>query len=100
VEDAQPRVLGPQYGGHGGAAADLSVAFVSGSARDAGDDLLPTRRRRVAVAGTRGIGLDRMNRTRAAADVRVAPDGLVTLDGDVVHCDPADSVALSRLYFL
>ncbi len=100
VEDAQPRVLGPQYGGYGGAAADLSVAFVSGSARDAGDDRLPTRRRRVAVAGTRGIGLGRMNRTRAAADVHVAPDGLVTLDDEVVHCDPADSVALSRLYFL
>lgn len=100
VEDAQPLVLGPQYGGHGGAAAELSVAFVSGSARDSGEDTLPTRRRRVAVAGTRDIGLAQMNRTRPVADVRVAPDGVVTLDDELVHSDPVDSVPLSRLYFL
>ena len=54
----------------------------------------------LVTGSTRGIGLGRMNRTRAAADVRVAPDGLVTLDDDVVQCDPVDSVSLSRLYFL
>jgi urease subunit alpha len=100
VDDAQPQVLGPQYGGHGAAPAELSVAFVSGSAHDAGDDRLPTRRRRVPVAGTRGIGLDQMNRTRPSADVRVAPDGVVTLDDEVVHSEPVESVPLSRLYFL
>jgi urease subunit alpha len=100
VDDAQPLVLGPQYGGHGAAPTELSVAFVSGSARDAGDDRLPTRRRRVAVRGTRGIGLAQMNRTRPAADVHVAPDGVVTLDEAVVHSDPVDHVPLSRLFFL
>ena len=100
VDNAQPLVLGPQFGGHGGAPSELSVAFVSGSASDAGDDRLPTRRRRVAVRGTRGIGLAQMNRTRPAADVHVAPDGSVELDGSPISCEPVDSVPLSRLYFL
>jgi urease subunit alpha len=100
VDDAQPLVLGPQYGGQGAAPAELSVAFVSASASDAGDDRLPTRRRRVAVRGTRGIGLGQMNRTRPSADVRVSPDGVVTLDDTLVQCDPVESVPLSRLFFL
>jgi len=100
VDHAQPLVLGPQFGGLGAAPAELSVAFVSGSTRDSGDDRLPTRRRRVAVRGTRGIGLARMNRTRPSADVQVAPDGAVELDGEPVACEPAHSVPLSRLFFL
>jgi len=100
VDHAQPLVLGPQFGGLGAAPAELSVAFVSGSARDSGDDRLPTRRRRVAVRDTRGIGLARMNRTRPSADVQVAPDGAVELDGEPVACEPAQSVPLSRLFFL
>src|SRR5690606_14111104 len=44
VEHAQPRVMGPQFGGHGAAPAEIAVAFVSRSALDAGRDRLPTRR--------------------------------------------------------
>jgi urease subunit alpha len=100
VKTAQPVVLGPQFGGYGGAPAELSVAFVSGSARDEGIDLLPTRRRRVAVRHTRGIGLAQMVRHRPSAQVRVSPDGAVDLDDEPVSCEPAESVPLSRLYFL
>jgi len=100
IDTAQPLVLGPQFGGCGAAPAELSVVFVSGSARDSGNDRLPTRRRRVAVRETRGIGLAQMNRTRPVADVRVAPNGSVELDGELVSCDPAQSVPLSRLFFL
>lgn len=100
VATAQPVVLGPQFGGYGAAPAELSVAFISGSAHDAGADRLPTSRRRVAVRHTRGIGLGQMNRHRSSAQVRVSPDGAVTLDGEPVSCQPVDSVPLSRLYFL
>lgn len=100
VSAAQPRVLGPQFGGSGAAPAEVSVAFVSGSASDIGADRLPTRRRRVAVHGTRGIGLAGMHRHRPRGVVEVAPDGAVTLDGAPVSCDPAASVPLSRLFFL
>jgi urease subunit alpha len=101
VERAQPLVMGPQFGGHGAAPAEISVAFVSQSAKDSGTDTLPTRRRRVAVRGTRGIGLEDMVLNRRTGVVDVEPgSGAVRLDGDRIMSPPADSVALSRLYFL
>lgn len=100
VDRAEPLVLGPLFGGHGAAPAELAVAFVSGSARDAGQDRLPTLRRRVAVRHTRGIGLADMDRNRPNAQVVVTPEGYVTLDGEHIWCEPAQSVPLSRLYFL
>ncbi|GAB3663471.1 urease subunit alpha [Actinocorallia lasiicapitis] len=92
----EPLVIGPQFGGFGATAAELSVAFVSGIA----DDTLPTRRRRVAVRGTRGIGNAHMVRNTTLGDVRVTPGGLVTFNGDPISSEPAASVPLSRLYFL
>ncbi|NGO72267.1 urease subunit alpha [Streptomyces boncukensis] len=101
VETAQPLVLGPQLGGHGATPAELSVAFVSQVAAAEGNDRMTTRRRRVGVRGTRGIGPADMVHNSRTGEVRVAPDtGRVTLDGEPVSSAPADSVALNRLYFL
>ncbi|GAA3429378.1 urease subunit alpha [Streptosporangium nondiastaticum] len=96
----EPLVLGPQFGAHGATAADLSVAFVSRAAVEAGDDRMTTRRRRVAVRGTRGIGPADLVRNARLGEVRVDAAGLVTLDGEPVRSKPAESVSLSRLYFL
>ncbi|HEY3736133.1 MAG TPA: urease subunit alpha [Jatrophihabitans sp.] len=101
IDRAEPRVLGAQFGSHGATAADLSVAFVSQAAVDAGDDHMTTRRRRVPVRGTRGIGPSSMVYNNRLAEVRVDPaTGQVTLDGEPIGSEPADSVSLSRLYFL
>jgi urease subunit alpha len=101
TDRCQPLVLGPQFGAHGATAADLSVAFVSGAAAEAAADRFPSRRRRVAVRGTRGIGPAAMVRNARLGLVEVAPaTGLVTLDGAPVSSPPAESVPLSRLYFL
>ena len=101
IDSAQPLVYGPQFGGHGGAAADLGVAFVSGSCADAGEDRLPTRRRRVAVQGCRGIGLaDMVHNTRTGTvdvDHRTSE---VRLDGLLLSVPPAERVSLSRLYLI
>jgi urease subunit alpha len=101
TDSCEPLVLGPQFGSFGATAADLSVAFVSQAAVDAGDDHMTTRRARVAVRGTRGIGPADLvhNATLGAVDVD-ARTGSVTFEGKVVYTDPADSVSLSRLYFL
>ncbi|MFJ9322609.1 urease subunit alpha [Streptomyces globisporus] len=102
----EPLVLGPLFGAHGAAPADLSVAFVSRAAAESGasgrpHDTMATRRRRVAVRGTRGIGPADMVGNRRTGEVQVdARDGLVTLDGEPLRSEPADSVSLSRLYFL
>ncbi|MFE7551276.1 urease subunit alpha [Streptomyces gardneri] len=106
TDTCEPLVLGPLFGGHGAAPADLSVAFVSRAAAEAGSlgspyDTLATRRRRVAVRGTRGIGPADLARNARLGQVDVDPrSGLVTLDGAPLHSEPAQQVPLSRLYFL
>ncbi|MCX4684906.1 urease subunit alpha [Kitasatospora purpeofusca] len=105
TDTCEPLVLGPQFGAHGATAADLSVAFVAGAAADGtyldrAADGLPTRRRRVGVRRTRGIGPRDMVRNARTGRVEVTETGLVSLDGDPLRSEPADSVSLSRLYFL
>jgi urease subunit alpha len=101
TDRCEPLVLGPQFGAHGATAADLSVAFVSGAAAEAESDRFPSRRRRVGVRGTRGIGPASMVRNARLGLVEVAPStGAVTLDGEPVGSPPAETVPLSRLYFL
>lgn len=101
TDGCEPLVLGPQFGAHGATAADLSVAFVSGVAADAAADVMPTRRRRVAVRGTRGIGPQAMLHNDRLGSVDVDPrTGLVTLDAEPVTSQAAETVPLNRLYFL
>jgi urease subunit alpha len=101
TDSCEPLVLGPQFGSFGATAADLSVAFVSQAAVAAGNDHMTTRRRRVAVRDNRNIGPRNMVLNDRLGTVDVDPaTGMVTLDGDTVYSEPADSVSLSRLYFL
>ncbi|MFD5950569.1 urease subunit alpha [Streptomyces collinus] len=101
TDTCEPLVLGPQFGAHGATPAELSVAFVAQAAFDQGHDTLPTRRRRVAVRGTRGIGPADLRRNCRTGAVDVDQrTGLVTLDGEPLRSEPAESVSLNRLYFL
>jgi len=101
TDTSEPLVLGPQFGAYGAAPAELSVAFVSRAAAEQGGDRMPTRRRRVAVRGTRGIGpADLVRNTRLGLVEVDERSGLVTLDGEPVRSEPAERVSLNRLYFL
>ncbi|MHC0434266.1 urease subunit alpha [Streptomyces sp. O3] len=101
TDTCEPLVLGPLFGAHGAAPADISVAFVAAAAAESAADTMPTRRRRVAVRGTRDIGpADLWLNSRVGTVDVDARTGLVTLDGDPVRSEPADSVSLNRLYFL
>ncbi len=101
TDTCEPLVLGPQFGSFGATAADISVAFVAGAALASGNDHMTTRRRRVAVRNTRGIGpRDLVHNNRLGSVDVDAKTGDVTFDGARVYCDPANSVSLSRLYFL
>jgi urease subunit alpha len=101
TDSCEPLVLGPQFGSFGATAADLSVAFVSQAAVDAGDDHMTTRRRRVAVRDNRNIGPADLVLNNRLGHVDVDPaTGMVSLDGATVYSDPSESVSLSRLYFL
>jgi urease subunit alpha len=102
LDSAEPLVLGPQFGGSGAAPAQLAVAFVNAAAAAAGGDALATSRRRVAVRGTRGIGLaDMRGGNDRRGRVRVDADGSrVTLDGEELRMAPVSRVPLARLYHL
>ena len=101
VDNAEPRQIAAQFGGIGGAAVDLAVLFTNSAAVESGEDVFPTRRRRVAVRGCREVRLSSMVRHRASALVEVDPLGaVVRLDGEALSMDPVDRVQLSRLYFL
>lgn len=101
IESAEPLVYGPQFGGYGGAPASLSALFVSRSCVEAGEDALPTRRRRVAVQGCRTTGLADMAWHGRMGHVQVDPQAArVTLDGEQIGADPLERVSLSRLYLI
>jgi urease subunit alpha len=101
TDTCEPLVLGPQFGSFGATAADLSVAFVSLAAAADDNDAMTTRRRRVGVRNTRGIGPANMIHNARLGTVDVdARTGFVTFDGQRVYTDPSDEVSLSRLYFL
>jgi urease subunit alpha len=102
IDAAEPLVLGPQFAGSGAAPPDVSVVFVNAAAAAAGGDAVPTRRRRVAVRGTRSVTLaDMVAGNGRVGEVRVDPHGVrVTLDGERLTADPVARVALARLYHL
>jgi urease subunit alpha len=102
VHGAEPTRYGPDWGATGLAPARVSTTFVSGAALDAGiARTLGTRRRLVAVHGTRAIRRDGLVRNRTVPPIEVsAADGTVTLDGRVLRIDPVTEVRLSRRYLL
>jgi len=102
VHGAQPTRYGPDWGGTGSAPAGVSTTFVSGAALDAGiAGKLGTRRRLVAVRGTRSIRREDLARNRMVPAIEVSPeDGTVTLEGQVLRSDPVGEVPLSRRYLL
>ena len=102
VHGAEPTRFGPDWGATGDAAAALSTTFVSGAALEAGiARTLATRRRVVAVGGTRGIGRADLVANTAVPAIEVSrADGTVTLDGRVLAAEPVDEVPLNRRYLL
>jgi urease subunit alpha len=102
VEGSEPTRYGPHWGGLGSAPPALSTTFVSEAALEAGiRERLGSRRRFVAVAGTRSVRRASLERNTAVPAIEVDPtDGTVRLDGEVLAVDPVDDVPLSRRYLL
>jgi len=102
IEGAQPVRQGPHWAGTGRAGASVGTTFVSRAALEAGiRERLGSRRRFVAVSGTRGLTREALVAGRAAPPVEVDPvDGTVRLEGRVLACEPVGRVPLSRRYLL
>jgi len=102
VEGVEPRRYGSHWAGQGVASPALSTTFVSASADAAGiRQRLGSRRRFMAVRGTRRISRDALLANTAVAPVQVDPaDGTVRLRGRVLRTEPVSEVPLSRRYLL
>jgi urease subunit alpha len=79
-----------------------SVAFVSQAALDTGvPERLGLRKRAVSVRNTRTIGKHSMVHNDALLDIAVDPETYeVRADGELLVCDPVDTVPLAQRYFL
>jgi urease subunit alpha len=102
IEACEPRRYGAHWGAVGIAPSSLSLTFVSQAALD--DGVAPkigSRRRFVAVRGTRSIRRADLTAGRACPQVDVdTVDGTVSLDGRILAAPPVSSVPLSRRYLL
>ncbi len=98
IDSAEPLVLGPQFGGLGVTAADLSVLFTNEAAL--AESPAPGRRRLVAVSDCRTTASSDLVRNGLVGSVQVAADGSeVRWNGAPVTMEPVSSVPNSRLHY-
>jgi urease subunit alpha len=101
IDAAQPRVIGPQFGGHGATAAELSVLFVNHAAHDAGLGPTTSRRRLAAVSGCRTVRASAMSRHGVLGPVTVdVRTGQTRFKGEPLTMEPVEHSALQQLYHL
>jgi urease subunit alpha len=102
IPTPEPVLYRPMFGAFGGATAATSVTFVSQAALAADvPTLLGLRKRAVAVVNCRAIGKADMMHNAAMPEITVDPETYeVRADGDVLTCEPAQSLPLSQRYFL
>ncbi len=98
IPTPQPVLMRPTFGDAIG--ADLSVSFVAPAALEDGlADTLGLRRRLVAVADTREVGKAAMRNNDTLPDIQVNPETFaITVDGDLIEPDPAQSLPMAQLY--
>ena len=96
VKEAQPLLIGPQFGAYGATAADLGVHFTNSAAT-----ISPTRRRSVAVKNTRAVRSSQMIRHGVLGEVEVSHNGeVVTLNGAVITSTALTKATLTRNYLI
>jgi len=102
IPTPEPVVMRPMFGAFGKAGSSNSIAFVSKAAKEAGVAMEYKLEKRVeAVGGVRGLTKLDMKLNDALPRIEVDPETYtVTADGEVLTCQPAPTVPLSRNYFL
>ncbi len=96
VKDAQPLLIGPQFGAYGATAADLGINFINKSASN-----LSARRKNVAVANTRSVRSSQMINHGVLGEVEISAKGdVVTFNGELVSSEPLKNSSLTRLYLI
>jgi len=102
IPNCEPVIYRPFWGGIGQAAAAASAFFVSEAAdKDGIKGLLKSHRKILPVRNVRRVTKADMVRNTLCPRVSVDPKtGQVAIDGQPVHLEPVNEVAMNRLYFL
>ena len=101
IPQSEPLVYAAHWGGSGLAASSLSVNFVSAAAAPDFSRRLQTRRRAIAVSGTRRVGKRHMLYNHANPHIAIDPrTAEIAIDGQPLPPLPLEDVPLNRRYFL
>lgn len=102
IPTPQPRTMRNQFGAHGRARGEASIAFVSKAAVEAGiAEELGLTKRAYAVHGIRDLTKADLKHNNATPDIKVdAQTYEVSIDGEVLTSEPAEKLALAQRYFL
>jgi urease subunit alpha len=100
IPTPQPCIYRPMFGSYGLAPNSLSFHFVSAAGLE-GNNLKHVRRPCIAVEGCRKLRKTDLKLNDALPHVEVDPDTYeVRADGELLKCDPAETLPLAQRYFL
>ncbi len=102
IPTPQPVYSRPMFGAFGRSVERSSVLFVSAAAQADGIGAsLGLAKETLAVSGTRGIGKADMKLNDALPKIEVNPETYeVRADGELLTCEPAESLPMAQRYFL
>ncbi|WP_133015506.1 urease subunit alpha [Clostridium cuniculi] len=102
IPTCQPEMLRKMFGAQGKAAAQTTAAFVSKYAFE--DDIkgkLGLEKQVLPVRGIRNLTKKDMKLNDAMPELEVDPQTYdVTVDGELITCEPAETVPMAQRYFL
>ncbi len=102
IPTPQPVLYRPMFGSFGSATAATSLAFTSKAALEA--DILGqvgVKKQGVAVENCRAIGKANLIHNDATPTIEVDPETYeVRADGELLTCEPAESLPMAQRYFL
>jgi urease subunit alpha len=102
IPTPQPVYSRPMFGAFGRSLTESSVSFISGAAQADGlRETLGLQKQTVAVKNTRKIGKKDLILNNALPKMEVDPETYeVRADGEVLTCQPAESLPMAQRYFL
>jgi urease subunit alpha len=102
IPTPQPVFYRPMFGSFGGATAAICLTFTSRAALSSGAlDSLQLRKRLVAVGNCRTIGKANMVHNSTMPRLEVDPETYeVRADGELLTCEPAETLPMTQRYFL
>ena len=102
IPTPQPVVYTKMFGAHGLAVKHCCATFVSGFAKDNGiAEKLSLQKIILPVKNCRNIGKNDMLFNDRTGDIKVDPENYrVTVDGEIITCQAAETLPLTQKYFL